>query len=168
MATWACSNDITLTWRIYLKRLQQRKSSNWSSIQEQPWLILTLMRGIPILIVFPRHGNKMTDIRFKEHAMQLTEKNYSRSDMLSLTKKGFRPIPTWNCWKMLVTVFALVWMLFVDQYDYFQKVCNLWTILNSEQVYEKLDKFGPRMVRQITWVIIKDSRQHFFCTVTEE
>ncbi len=39
-------------------------------------------------------------------------------------------------------------------------------MLNSEQVYAKLDKFGPRTVHQITWAIIEDIRQYFFCTVT--
>ena len=41
-------------------------------------------------------------------------------------------------------------------------------MLNSEQVYAKSDRFGPLMVRQITWAIIEDSRQFFFQTVTEE
>lgn len=59
-------------------------------------------------------------------------------------------------------------MLFGDQCDYFQDMFELWTMLNSEQVYATPDKFGPRMVRQITWEIIKDSKQYCFHTVTEE
>ena len=41
-------------------------------------------------------------------------------------------------------------------------------MLNSEQVYANSEHFGLVMVRQITWATIKDSRQFFFKTMTEE
>jgi hypothetical protein len=59
-------------------------------------------------------------------------------------------------------------MLFGNQCDYFQNMFDLWTMLNSEQVYAKADKFEPVMVPQLMWAILEDSRQFFFRTVTED
>jgi hypothetical protein len=58
--------------------------------------------------------------------------------------------------------------LFGDHCDYFQNLFDLWTMLNSEQVYAKSEQFGPQMVRQITWAILEDSRRFFFKTMMEE
>jgi hypothetical protein len=102
--------------------------------------------------------------------MLLTECNYTLTDVSGLSRKDPRP-PTSTYLELVRgvgTFCALVRTLFGDKYDYFQNLFDLWNMLNSEQVYAKSDRFGPQMVRQITWAIIEDSHQFFFRTLTEE
>ncbi len=130
----------------------------------------TSEKGMSILIVCPRLGNEPADIRSWEQALLMTECNHTLNNILGLTKKDPRP-PASNYLELLRDVgsfCALVWTLFGDQCDSFQNLFDLWTMLNSEQVHAKADKFGPLMVRQITWAILEDSRQFFFRTVTEK
>jgi hypothetical protein len=130
----------------------------------------TAEKGMSILVVRPRKGNETADIRTKEQAMRLTERNYTLSDALGLTRKDPRP-PASNYLELLRdvgTFCALTRTLFGDQCDYFQNLFDLWSMLNSEQVYAKAEHFTPLMVRQITWAVIEDSRQFFFKTMTEE
>jgi hypothetical protein len=127
-------------------------------------------KGMSILIVRQHWGNQTADIRSKEHAMQLTERNYTLKDALGLTRKDPRP-PASTYLELLHdvgTFCALTRTLFGEQCDYFQNLFDLWTMLNSKQVYAKSEQFGPQMVRQITWAILEDSRQFFFKTMTEE
>ena len=91
-------------------------------------------------------------------------------DALGLAKKD--PCPPASTYLELLhdvgTFCALIRTLFGDQCDYFQNLYDLWTMLNSEQVYAKLEQFNPQMVRQITWAILEESRQFFFRTMTED
>jgi hypothetical protein len=171
MGTWARENDITITRGLYFEKSTMDEIIK---LEFNPGAatayFATAEKGMSILIVRPRKGNETADIRSKEQAMRLTERNYTLSDALGLTRKDPRP-PASSYLELLRdvgTFCALTHTLFGDQCDYFINLFDLWTMLNSESVYAKSDQFSPQMVRQITWAVIEDSRQFFFKTMTEE
>jgi hypothetical protein len=171
MHSWARENEITITRGLYFEKstMDEMVKLDFNPGAATAYFAMA-EKGMSILIVRPRRGHETADIRSKEHAMQLTERNYTLSDALGLTRKDPRP-PASTYFELLRdvgTFCALVHTLFGDHCDYFQNLFDLWMMLNSEQVYAKSDQFGPQMVRQITWAILEDSRQFFFKTMTEE
>lgn len=171
MGTWARENDITITRGLYLEKstMDEIVKLDFNPGAATAYFA-TAEKGMSILIVRPRKGNETADIRSKEQAMRLTERNYTLSDALGLTRKDPRP-PASSYLELLRdvgTLCALTHALFGDLCDYFLNLFDLWTMLNSENVYAKSDQFSPLMVRQITWAVIEDSRQFFFKTMTEE
>jgi hypothetical protein len=171
MGQWAKENEITITRGLYFEKstmdeITKMEFNPGSATAYFP----TAEKGISILIVRPRQGHETAELRSKEHAMLLTERNYTLTDALGLSRKD--PRPPASTYLELVrdvgTFCALVRTLFGDSCDYFQNLFDLWQMLNSEQVYAKSERFGVAMVRQITWAIIEDSRQFFFRTMTEE
>lgn len=171
MGTWARENEISITKGVYFEKATM---DEMVKLEFNPGAatayFATAEKGISILTVRPRKGNETADIRSKEQAMRLTEKNYTLTDALGLTRKD--PRPPASTYLELVrdvgTFCALVRTLFGDRCDYFLNLVDLWAMLNSEHVYAKSDQFSPLMVRQITWAVIEDSRQFFFKVMTEE
>ena len=171
MGSWARDNEITITMDLYFEKSTMDEIVK---LEFNPGAatayFATAEKGMSILIVRPRRGHETADIRSKEQAMQLTECNYILMDALGLAKKD--PCPPASTYLELLhdvgTFCALIRTLFGDQCDYFQNLYDLWTMLNSEQVYAKLEQFNPQMVRQITWAILEESRQFFFRTMTED
>jgi hypothetical protein len=171
MGQWAREHEISITRGLYFEKSTMdeiiKMEFNPGSATAY---FATAEKGISILIVRPRKGQETVELRSKEQAMSLTERNYTLTDALGLTRKD--PRPPASSYLELVrdvgTFCALVHTLFGEQCDYFQNLFALWHMLNSEQVYAKSDRFGPMMVRQLTWAIIEDSRQYFFRTLTEE
>jgi hypothetical protein len=58
-----------------------------------------------------------------------------------------------------------VWVLFNDNCDLFDNCYALFATLDSESVTANETNFTPTICRQITWAVLNDSRQYFFCTV---
>ena len=171
MGQWARENEIAITRGLYFEKatmdeITKMEFNPGSATAYFP----SAEKGISILIVRPRKGQEMAELRSREHAMLQTERNYTLTDALGLSRKD--PRPPASTYLELVrdvgTFCALVRTLFGDSCDYFQNLFDLWQMLNSEQVYAKSERFGVAMVRQITWAIIEDSRQFFFRTLTEE
>jgi hypothetical protein len=171
MGQWAREHEISITRGLYFEKSTMDEITKMEfNPGSATAYFATAEKGVSILIVRPRKGQETAELRSKEQAMSLTEKNYTLTDALGLTRKD--PRPPASSYLELVrdvgTFCALVRTLFGEHCDYFQNLFALWHMLNSEQVYAKSERFGPIMVRQITWAIIEDSRQFFFRTMTEE
>jgi hypothetical protein len=151
MGQWAREHEISITRGLYFEKSTMDEITK---LEFNPGsataYFATAEKGISILIVRPRKGHETANLRSKEQAMQLTERNYALTDALGLSCKDPRP-PA-----------STYLELFREHCNYFQNLFALWHMLNSEQVYATSDCFGPQMVCQITWAIIEDSRQFFF------
>lgn len=92
MGQWAKENEITITRGLYFEKatmdeITKMEFNPGSATAYFP----TAEKGISILIVRPRKGHETAELRSKEHAMLLTERNYTLTDALGLSRKDPRP-----------------------------------------------------------------------------
>jgi hypothetical protein len=134
MTSWAKENEITITRGIYFEKstmdeIVKLEFNPGAATAYFP----TAEKGISILVVRPRKGQEAAELRAKEQAMSLTERNYTLTDALGLSKKD--PRAPANTYLELVrdvgTFCALVHTLFGQRCDYFQNLFDLWQMLNS-------------------------------------
>ena len=122
MGAWVRENEITITRGLYFEKskMDEVVKLEFNPVAATAYFA-TAEKGMSILTVRPHKGNKTADIRSKEHAMRLTEQNYTLTDALGLTRKDPRP-PASTYLELLRdvgTFCALTRTLFGDRCDYF-------------------------------------------------
>lgn len=123
----------------------------------------TAEKGLSLLLCRSRPGEERELARQHEIAEEISGGNVTLSEALNLGRNAPRPPPdTYSDLKTCIgTYCAMLWTLFGNQCEYFQKLHELYTCLESERVEESWANFSPLLCRQITWAIIDDGREYF-------
>jgi hypothetical protein len=169
MKRWATANEVQLNRGVYFDKATMDDIVKLDFCPGMPTAYLnTAEQGMSMLICRPRSGNKTADIRSKEQAAKLAAHNHTLMEALLLGRRDPRPpASTYHELKLdLGTFCALLAVLFGEKCNYFDNCFALFRMLDSDSVFANAHNFSPVMCRQITWAVINDSRQYFFCTLT--
>ncbi len=153
MQLWARNNGVSINRGVFLSKIAVDDIVN---LRFNPGgsaaYYSTAEKGISILLCQSRPGEDREAARQQEWAEELSSKNRSLSEALTLTKSAPRAPPdTYNDLKIAVGTFcALNWALFGDSCEYFQKLYELYLCLDGDRACEDWANFTPLHCRQIT------------------
>ncbi len=168
MNTWARNTGVTINRGMYLSKvaiddiITLRFNPGGSAAYYS-----TAEKGISILLCRSKPGEDRESARQQELAEEISSGNRTLSEAITLHKSAPRAPPdTYNDLKASVATFcALVWALFGNGCEYFQKLYEVYLCLDSDRANEDWANFTPLLCRQITWAIIDDGREYFAQTM---
>ena len=170
MAEWATSTDrevhVPIDRSLYIPHSTMREilSLNFnpggvSAESEQA------DQGLSILICRARTNAQKAAIKKYERAAEKSKRNWSMADAagddVTAYDTGALPDDYNELLRCLGTYCALLYALFGKRCPFYRHCYALWTMLNSDLVCDKRDKFSALGCRQIVWAIIEESRIFF-------
>jgi hypothetical protein len=123
----------------------------------------TAERGPSILACIPRVLGAIETIRIKEAAAEESKANRTMKEAEKLAASDSREPPhDLLTLKLLVaTYLALLWTLYSESCDLYQKLFAIYEILDEPEVMAMKQAFSPALCKQITWAVYDDSRSFF-------
>lgn len=124
----------------------------------------TADQGISILICRARTNAQKAEIKKYERAAEKSKRNWSMADAagdVTAYDTGALPDDYNELLRCLGTYCALLHALFGDKCPFYRHCYALWTMMNSDLVYDRRDKFSALGCRQIVWAVIEESRLFF-------
>jgi uncharacterized membrane protein YgcG len=164
MAVWSRANGIPIDHStFFLKETIEDIVKIRSNPGGATASLKTAERGPSILACLPRMLGAIETLRIKEAAAEDSKANRTMKEAEQLARADSREPPQdlLSLKLLIATYLALVWSLYSETCDLYDKLFSVYDILEEPEVLAMKQAFTPMLCKQITWAIYDDSRSFF-------